>query len=259
MFRRVFSSLVVMVGLIGCDQVQDGVDAKAPATPRPAVAQNNAPPADASPVVPAQSVEKAIPTASEKPTADRDQGKSSAPSFELTGKGDQASQKFSLQAGLSLWQVEHDGRHNFQVSLLNQEGREVSMPLNEIGTWKGTLLVGIAKPGEYLLNVRADGKWAITIREPRPESGASKPFAKQGKGSDLAGFVTLPDGLNVFRANYTGEGIFRVKLVDRNGKLVEHIFAQLGPYEGSKAISLGKEGLYAIGVYASGPWSLKIE
>jgi len=193
------------------------------------------------------------------PKTEQGQPSQVAPAFEVAGKGDQVSQKFSLQAGLSIWQISNEGPSNFQISLLNPQGKEVAMTTNEIGNWHGTIAVRIPKTGDYLLNVRSSGNWSVAIREPRPETGVAKPVAKQGKGSDVPVFVNLTEGLNIFRVQHTGDGIFRVKLFDRDGKLVEHVFAQIGPYEGSKAISLDKEGMYAVAVYANGSWSLKIE
>ncbi len=182
-----------------------------------------------------------------------------APTFEVAGKGDQVTQKFSLQSGLSIWHVTNEGPSNFQVSLLNDQGKSVDMAVNEIGSWNGTFVVRVPKTGDYLLNVKSTGNWTVAIREPRPEAGQPKPIAKQGRGTDVPVFVTLPEGLSVFRVKHTGDGIFRVKLYDREGKLVEHVFAQIGPYEGSKAISLDKEGIFAVGISANGAWSLKIE
>jgi hypothetical protein len=190
---------------------------------------------------------------------DRAVVKSAAAEIELSGKGDQASRQFTLRAGLSTWQVKHEGRSNVQVALLNQDGRQVDMPVNEIGRFQGTLAVRVAKAGDNLLNVKADGKWSVTIRQPRPDAGEAKPVAKEGKGPDVPVFVALSKGLSVFKVTHAGDGVFRVKLFDREGKLVQQVFAHIGRYEGSKAVSLDKEGIYALGIYANGGWTLKIE
>jgi hypothetical protein len=71
--------------------------------------------------------------------------------------------------------------------------------------------------------------------------------------------VTLPKGLSVFKVTHAGDGVFRVKLYDREGKLVEQIVAAIGEYEGSKAVTLEEEGIYTVGIYANGDWSLKID
>ncbi|MBV9125299.1 MAG: hypothetical protein JO112_18230 [Planctomycetes bacterium] len=177
----------------------------------------------------------------------------------LAGQGDEVSEKIHLEGGLSTWTVTHDGRHNLQVELLNSEGQSVAMPVNEIGAFRGTLVVRVGKAGDYRVNVRADGRWTVTIQQPRPETGEAKPVAKEGQGADLACFVELPHGLTVFRVTHTGEGIFRVKVYDREGRLVQEPFAQLGAYKGSKPVSLDQAGTYAVAVSAHGAWTLKIE
>jgi hypothetical protein len=188
-----------------------------------------------------------------------DEAQPEAAPVKLAGHGDKASAKFTLQAGLSTWAVRHNGTSNFQISLVDQDGNEASMPVNEIGRFRGTLLVRVAKSGEYLLNVKADGNWTVAIRQPRPTNGEAKPVSRIGQGPDVPVFVTLPKGLTVFRVKHDGDGIFRVKLFDRDGKLVEQLFGQTGRYEGSRAFRVEQEGIYAVGVYANGNWSLKIE
>jgi hypothetical protein len=176
-----------------------------------------------------------------------------------SGAGDQASTKFRLQAGLSTWQISHDGRSNFQVSLLSGDGKTTVMPVNEIGRFRGTQAVRVAKAGEYLLNVKADGKWAVTIEQPGPADAPNKPLEATGKGPSVTGFVTLPKGVSVFKVSHRGDGVFRVKVVDLEGRVVEQVAAAIGAYGGSKAITIEEEGIYLVNVYANGEWAVKVE
>jgi hypothetical protein len=179
--------------------------------------------------------------------------------IKLSGTGDRASTKFRLQAGLSTWQISHDGRSNFQVSLLSSDGKSTMMPVNTIGRFKGTQAVHVAKAGEYLLNVNADGKWAITIEQPRPATAAEKPLEVMGKGPSVSRFVTLPKGISVFEVSHRGDAIFRVTVLDREGRIVMPVVAVVGKYEGSKAIMIPEEGVYLVNVSANGEWTLKVE
>ena len=200
------------------------------------------------------------PTKTNEPTAkDNKDEQAAAPPIQLSGKGDQASSKFQMQAGLSTWKITHDGRSNFKVSLLGSDGREVDMPVNEIGRYSGTQVVRVAKAGEYLLNVNADGKWSATIEQPRPSTAPAKPLSVTGKGPTVTPFVTLPKGLCVFKMTHRGDGVFRVKLYNSEGRRIEDPAAQLGAYDGSKAITIEEEGIYVIAVYANGDWTLNIE
>jgi hypothetical protein len=177
----------------------------------------------------------------------------------LSGAGDQATAKFKLEAGISIWQIAHDGRSNFQVSLLSSDGKSADMPVNEIGRYKGIQAVRVARAGEYLLNVKGDGKWSIAIEQPRPDEAAGKPLEAAGKGPNVTRFVTLPAGLSVFKANHRGDGIFRVKIVDHEGRAIEQVVGVIGAYEGSKAVKIEQEGIYLVTVSANGEWTLKVE
>jgi hypothetical protein len=200
------------------------------------------------------------PTKVNAPTPkDNKDEQAAAPPIQLSGKGDQASSKFQLQAGLSTWKVTHDGRSNFKVSLLASDGKEVDMPVNEIGHYSGTQVVRVAKAGEYLLNVNGDGKWTATIEQPRPSTAPAKPLSVNGKSPTVTPFVTLPKGLCIFKMTHRGDGVFRVKLYNSEGRRIEDPAAQLGAYDGSKAITIEEEGIYIIAVYANGDWTLNIE
>jgi hypothetical protein len=133
------------VALIGYEQDGDTSKDELPVRiPTPAAKEKNAP------------APKSEPPAGK--AADPSDNQPALAPIRLSGKGDQASAKFELQAGLSTWHVTHDGRSNVQISLLKGDGKEVDMPLNEIGRYDGTLVVRVAKAGPYLLNVKADGK-----------------------------------------------------------------------------------------------------
>jgi hypothetical protein len=248
MYSRCVSSLLLVgaVALLGCEPFDDPSKGKPPPpTPAAKTADSTAPASVSLPPPPGKAETSAKEAAS-------------AP-IKFSGKGDQASSKFELQAGLSTWQITHAGRSNVKISLLKGDGKEIDMPLNEIGKFNGTLVVHVAKAGEYLLNVRADGKWTVTIEQPRPADASAKPLTHKGKGPGVTPFVTLPKGLNVFKATHAGDGVFRVKLYDREGNLIEQVAAAIGAYDGSKAVTIEEEGTYLVGVYANGDWSLKIE
>ena len=81
----------------------------------------------------------------------------------LSGTGQEATSKFSLEKGLSIFRMTHDGNSNFAVWLLDNEGNKVNLLANEIGDFDGSKAVGISKSGIYLLNINADGNWEISI------------------------------------------------------------------------------------------------
>ncbi|MDI6885804.1 MAG: hypothetical protein QMD22_05555 [archaeon] len=80
----------------------------------------------------------------------------------------------------------HDGDSNFAVRLLDDEGDKVDLLVNEIGEFDGSKAVGIKKQGDYILDVSADGRWTITIEQPRPFSAPSVPKTLKGKGQQAS-------------------------------------------------------------------------
>ena len=177
----------------------------------------------------------------------------------FSGKGQQATARFKLQPGLSKWQVTHDGRSNFQVSILSLDGKIQEMNINEIGKYNGTQAFPIKRGGEYLLNVTADGKWSIAIDQPKPNNPAGKPLEFRGTGPNVSRFVTLPKGISVFTINHKGDSSFRVKILTSEGKYVEQVVGVIGAYSGSKAITLEEDGVYLLNVSGNGEWSVKVD
>lgn len=82
----------------------------------------------------------------------------------LSGRGQQASSQFHLNQGLTVFKMTHDGRSNFNITLLDSQGQRVDLLVNEIGSFDGSKAVGISQPGTYILDISADGNWTVTIQ-----------------------------------------------------------------------------------------------
>ena len=87
------------------------------------------------------------------------------PPLTLSGKGQKASDFFHLSQGLIIFRMTHDGQSNFAIWLLDTQGNTVDLLVNDIGPFDGSTAVGIQQSENYLLNVTADGNWAVTIEE----------------------------------------------------------------------------------------------
>lgn len=84
----------------------------------------------------------------------------------LSGTGQTATEKFTLQSGLAVFKMTHSGSSNFIVVLLDSAGNEVDYSLvNEIGAFNGSKAVQIPDSGEYLLDIQAGGAWTVTIEQ----------------------------------------------------------------------------------------------
>jgi autonomous glycyl radical cofactor GrcA len=177
----------------------------------------------------------------------------------LSGTGQEATSKFSLEKGLSIFRMSHDGDSNFAIWLLDDEGDKVELLVNEIGSFDGSKAVGIKKHGDHLLDISADGKWAITIEQPRPSSAPSIPKALKGKGQQASEAFSLDKGLARFEMTHDGDSNFAIWLLDDEGDNVELLVNEIGEFDGSKAVSISKGGIYLLDISADGNWEISIE
>jgi len=83
--------------------------------------------------------------------------------LELSGTGDEITDIFSLNPGLLRVEYGHTGNRNFIVYLLDNEGSVVGLLANEIGETRGSSACRVNSSGSYLLEIKADGGWAIIL------------------------------------------------------------------------------------------------
>ena len=181
----------------------------------------------------------------------------SAPASQtLSGRGQRVSDRFSLEAGLSIFKMQHNGQRNFIVRLLNESGQNVELFANEIGDYNGTQAVGITSAGQHVFQVDADGSWSITVEQPRPGSAPGIPISFNGRGASVTGFFDLPSGLKTIQMRHSGRRNFIVRLLDRNGRSADLAANVIGGFDGSKATNLA--GIHLLNIDADGDWSIEI-
>jgi len=178
--------------------------------------------------------------------------------IELSGVGQQASQKFTLEKGLSIFKMNHSGTSHFSMTLMDSNGQYIELLTNEVGSFDGSNAVGIAKEGEYILDVSADGNWAVEIEQPRP-STAEKLKKLEGSGQQASSFISLDKGLTTFKMTHDGASHFSMTLMDSNGQYIELLVNEVGSFDGSKAVGISKSGIYLLNISADGNWSTEIE
>lgn len=177
----------------------------------------------------------------------------------LSGTGQQASQKFTLENGLSVFRMTHDGTSNFSITLMDGEGRRIELLVNEIGRFDGSKAVGISGKGEYLLDISASGGWTVTIERPRPETAVGKPITLKGTGQQASSFVKLDKGLVVFKLKHSGDSNFAVLLMDKDGNRENLLVNEIGEFDGSKAVRINRSDIYLMDITADGQWEISIE
>ncbi|MFZ5645828.1 MAG: copper amine oxidase N-terminal domain-containing protein [Bacillota bacterium] len=83
---------------------------------------------------------------------------------QFSGSGNDFTEKFTLGEGLVKVNYKHSGEGNFIVWLLDNNGKEIQLISNEIGSCEGKIAFS-AKQGVHLVNVQAGGAWSITIEQ----------------------------------------------------------------------------------------------
>jgi len=153
------------------------------------------------------------------PTATIETTPTEAPPEEIAP---QVSAAVSLEEGLTIFRMSHDGASNFAIFLLNQEtGEQLDLLVNVIGSFDGAKAVGIEVAGNYVLDISADGNWTVTAEQPRPSSAPSAPQSFSGQGQSVSPAFTLEEGLATFRMTHDGTSNFAIFLLDANGQQVE--------------------------------------
>jgi len=82
----------------------------------------------------------------------------------LQGTGYHATQFVHLNKGMTEFQITHNGKEQFRVTLFDRQGRQIDGLADELGAFEGSKSVNIAEAGIYLLNVAGDGDWTIDVQ-----------------------------------------------------------------------------------------------
>jgi hypothetical protein len=174
------------------------------------------------------------------------------------GSGQEATSSFSLVEGLAVMELKHRGQSNFIVTLMSDAGDRILSLANLIGSCSISRAVRIPRNSDYLLSVKADGAWEITIDQPLPREMEFEFFFDGEKSSATRRFKLL-EGLCRIKLKHRGESNFIVTLLDENGVRVSGIVNEIGAFEGSQAIKIPRTGTYVFDIQAGGPWSIEVE
>jgi hypothetical protein len=182
------------------------------------------------------------------------------PPITLSGQGSQATDFFELEEGLSIFEMSYQGRSNFVVTLLNEQGREVGYALgNEIGSGQVSNPLRIRRADRYVLDVDSEGPWRITVRQPRP-ADAPELTSFSGENNAATRLFSLSSGLKRVNATYDGGGNFVVSMLDSEGHETEFaLINEIGRGSYSTTMTVPRDGIYLFAVEADGPYTLQIE
>ena len=86
-------------------------------------------------------------------------------SVAFSGGAQKATELFPLQVGLARFEMNFKGDGNFAVWLMDSNGKNIELLANKIGAFEGSKAVGIERAGNYLLDVSANGGWAVVVTQ----------------------------------------------------------------------------------------------
>ncbi|HWH09119.1 MAG TPA: hypothetical protein VNX21_07955 [Candidatus Thermoplasmatota archaeon] len=185
-------------------------------------------------------------------------GRAPPPAISFEGSGKRATDEFSTEDGLLRVTMRHDGSSNFIVWLLDAgTGEQEALLVNEIGAYDAARYVSVP-PGRYVMDVTADGAWSVTVAQPRPTDGRAPPTSDAGDRDAAPEPLRLSRGLHRFAMTHQGEGNFIVWLLDAQGRQVDLLANEIGPWEGEAAIGVPRDGVYVMDVVADGPWTIAV-
>lgn len=178
-------------------------------------------------------------------------------SQEVSGNGGDVSDSFSADGGLVTFDLEHTGESNFQVELLTDDGERVELLVNAIGDYDGAVAMYVP-PGEYILDVNADGPWEGTIEQPRfsPSDVQDPPVSGDGKQHSWMGPINF-DGAVEVSVEGTGDGNLAVWLATHNGEKMDLLANDIAPYETSTIVTQDGDGLLLIESDRAG-WKIEV-
>lgn len=189
----------------------------------------------------------------------------------LTGTSDKVTDKFNLQAGVTIFHLTYTGTSNFAVTLKDADGGYVDLLANEIGSYSGETLIGVktsnivgAEPGDHFLDVQASGSWTVVIEQPRVSSGAALPQTLTGNGPEASVPISLTSGVAIVNMTHTGSSNFAVTLWADDGDYVDLLANEIGDYSGETSVTVNggilnaSPGIHWLDIDADGPWTIKI-
>ena len=112
----------------------------------------------------------------------------------LSGSGQQITNRFLLEAGLTIFRLRNSGERHFSATLMDGNGEYLSLLANTTGTFDGSTPVGVEVAGEYVVDVSSSGRWVIVAEQPRPTLAPPVPLTLTGPGQQATQFLTILAG-----------------------------------------------------------------
>lgn len=176
------------------------------------------------------------------------------------GSGADVVDEISIERfGPTTFVMQHSGERNFSVELYDSNGEYVDLLANVIGPWGGANAVGVF-PGEYAIDIGADGPWKISItQDPEyalDEVATSWPVEFDGSTDTVYGPIDFSEQRTLSVRAEGGQNNI-IQILNAQGALADLALNEIGPVEGSTFVSIG--GVGWVDVEMSGPFEIVIE
>ncbi|QYZ78989.1 hypothetical protein E2N92_05890 [Methanofollis formosanus] len=190
-------------------------------------------------------------------------GDAPLPQMFYAGNGN-ASETVQMDAGLYRFAMTFNGSGPFVFEVGNHDAYDLLA--HGEGPYAGTQIFGIYENGTYRLNVTAEGAWTVDVRQIPVEAGHSLPFAVNGSGDDVAGWIDLPLGEVTFDVANDGKSFFAASLynqtghpvLDPTGTYLQPVHGHMGAYNGSVPVAIPAKGPYYLDIVSDGNWSISV-
>lgn len=195
--------------------------------------------------------------------------------YSFSGFGSDYTEEFELGAGVAFVSSTHtNGDSNFISHLLDSSGLIIGFLTNTIGDYQGRTMISIDQPGEYLIDIDADGDWSFEISQnqsvealtvPLNVGGAIEslhdfsPDEYQYMTDDVVGPIYLESGLHTAHLSQLGTSNFIVHLVNNEGEIEEFLANEVGSAILDEAFNVSEGGNYYLTIEGDGAWKIELE
>ena len=191
----------------------------------------------------------------------------------LEGDGSEVLGPFTMGAGVLVAFVRYDGDAPFSLTFNGGEKGLVKSIESSPGPYQGERVHSVFEgnsgglaPGDYTIEIEADGAWRLRLIQEQVSTGQSPKITLVGSGDGGGSWLRLDEGDYTMVTIHTGTSGFTVELFDSQGLPPYRIVQVTGDHEGEEGFTVGggvpgenpQAGLYAMGVRSEGDWEVTI-
>lgn len=193
---------------------------------------------------------------------------------------------FRLESGLATVTMTHQGGGDFIVNLLSsgqeetaaapepikfsadQNGKSTTEAAHALAKETGPVTVSravnIPAAGSHILDIKADGPWAIEVTQPHPSSAPST-TKFSGSNDAITPFFELSKGVKQITTTNLDEEYFGVDILDKDGNTANYSVldkhkdqASSGQTLISWTVDVPEDGIYLFDVRSENLWTIEV-